>query len=116
MKIHFPNHLFGWRSHHQCFTMFRSRSVVKDATTASSPAGAVITRDRKASRETWLKGVVGRRGRKAWPEGVAERRGRKAWLEGVAGRRGRKTCSWFRANSLESCSPVVCKKPELQNA
>ena len=39
---------------------------------------------RKASRETWLKGVVGRRGRKAWSEDVAERRGRKAWREGVA--------------------------------
>ena len=43
-----------------------------------------MTRDRKASRETWLKGVAGRRGRKTWPEGVAGRRGRKAWPEGVA--------------------------------
>ena len=55
----------------QCFTMFRIRSVVKNATTASSLAGAVITRDRKASRETWLEGVVGRRGRKAWSKDVA---------------------------------------------
>ena len=66
--------------------MFRIRSVVKNATTASSLARAVITRDRKASRETWLKGVVGRRGRKAWPKGVVERRGRKAWPEGVVGK------------------------------
>ena len=118
MKIHFLNHLFGWWSHHQCFTEFRIHSVVKDATTASNLAGAVITRDRKASRKTWLKGVVGWRGRKAWSEDVAERRGRKTWPEGVVGRRGRKawseTCSWFRANSIESLSPVVCKKPDLQ--
>ena len=60
MKIHFLNHLFGWWSRHQCFTMFRIYSVVKDAITASSLAGAVITRDRKASRETWPEGVVGK--------------------------------------------------------
>ena len=84
------NHFFGWWSHQQCFNMFRIRSVVEDATSASSLAGAVINWDRKASRKTWL--------------------------EGVAGRRGRRTCSWFRASSPESCSPVVCKKPELQDA
>ena len=62
----------------QCFTMFRIRSVVKNATTASSLARAVITRDRKASRED----VAGRRGRKSWPK----KRGRKAWPEGVVGK------------------------------
>ena len=95
MKIHFLNHFFGWWSHHQCFTEFQIHSVVKDATTASSLAGAVITRDRKASRKTWLIGVVGRRGRKAWSKGVVGRRGRKAWAEDVAGRRGRKLALGF---------------------
>ena len=86
--------------------MFRIRSVVEYATSASSLAGAVITRDRKASRKTWLNGVVGRRGRKAWSEDTTGRRVRKTWPEGVARRRGQKTCSWFRASSPESCSPV----------
>ena len=96
VHAHLPvriNHFFGWWSHHQCFNMFRIRSMVEDATPASSLAGTVITRGRKASRETWLKGVVGRRSRKAWSEDVADRRGRKTWPEGVAGRRGRKAWS-----------------------
>ena len=57
----------------------------EDATSASSLAGAVITRDRKASRKTWLKSVS----RKTWPE----RRGRTTWPEGVVGRRDRKAWS-----------------------
>ena len=55
----FSQSLVRWWSHHQCFTMFRIRSVVKDATTASSLAGAVIIRDQSKSED-----VAGRRGRK----------------------------------------------------
>ena len=35
---------------------------------------------RQASRKTWPKGVVERRGQKAWPEGVAGRRRQKTFL------------------------------------
>ena len=58
MKIHFLNHLFGWWSHHQCFTMFPIRSVVQDATLP-------LVLQELSSLEI------------EQPEGVAERRGRQ---------------------------------------
>ena len=70
----------------------------------------ILISTRQASQKTWLKGVVGRRGRKAWSEDVAARRGRKAWPEGVSGKRGLKTCLFSRVVKNSNFLPKQCHK------
>ena len=86
----------GWWSHHQCFTMFRIRSVVKDTTTASRELSSL-----------GIEKQVGRRGWKAWSEG---RRGRKSWPEGVV----RKLALGFKPIRLNLAIPWCAKSQKFK--